>query len=90
VGKEQFSYRISKDGRLFVRWHGKSGGREIVLKGARARKLIAELPGMSREGEQLALARATGNFKRGNERPGGGRRSADSASARAAGSSRSS
>jgi len=70
VGKEQFSYRISKDGRIFVRWHGKPG-REVVLKGARARKLIAELPGMDREGEQLALARARGNFKRGNERPRG-------------------
>jgi hypothetical protein len=41
------------------------------LKGAQARKLIAELPGMDRGQEQLALARATGNFKRGNERPGG-------------------
>jgi hypothetical protein len=27
--------------------------------------IIAELPGMSHEEEQLALARATGNFKRG-------------------------
>lgn len=71
MGKEEFSYRVSRDGRLFVRWHGQPGGREIVLKGARARKLIAELPGMSRERAQLALARATGNFKRGNERQGG-------------------
>lgn len=68
MGKEQFSYRITKNGKVFVWWHGRHGKREIVLKGARADRLIAELPGMGREQEQLALARATGNFKRGNER----------------------
>jgi hypothetical protein len=66
---EQFSYRITKNGKLFVYWHGKDGKREIVFKGAKAEKLIRELPGMDREAQQLALARATGNFKRGNERP---------------------
>ncbi len=71
MGNEQFSYRITKNGKVFVWWHGSRGKREIVLKGARADKLIAELPGMDREQEQFALARATGNFKRGNERPGG-------------------
>lgn len=69
VGNEQFSYRITKNGKVFVWWHGRHGKREIVLKGARADKLIAELPGMDHEQEQLALARITGNFKRGNERP---------------------
>lgn len=71
MGNERFSYRIAKNGKVFVRWHGGRGKRKIVLKGARAEKLIAELPGMDREREQLALARATGNFKRGSERPGG-------------------
>ncbi len=70
MGKEEFSYRITKGGKLFVWWHGERGKKEIVLGGARANKLIAELPGMNLEQEQLALARATGNFKRGNERPG--------------------
>jgi hypothetical protein len=41
----------------------------VVLKGARANKLMAGLPGMDSEQRQLALAKATGNFKRGNERP---------------------
>jgi hypothetical protein len=40
----------------------------VVLKGARADKLIAGLPRMDPEDQQLTLARATGNFKRGNER----------------------
>jgi len=68
LGNEQFTYRITKNGKLFVYWHGANGKREIVLKGARAEKLIRELPGMDGDEQQLALARATGNFKRGNER----------------------
>jgi hypothetical protein len=40
------------------------------LKGRQAEKLIGDLPRMNPEQEQLALAKATGNFKRGNERPG--------------------
>ena len=35
MDKEQFSYRISKNGKLFVNWHGKQGKREIVLKDPR-------------------------------------------------------
>ena len=69
MGKEPFSYRITKNGKLFVHWHGKNGKREIVIKGARAEKLISELPTMNQNQQQLAFARATGNFKRGNERP---------------------
>ena len=71
MGKEQFSYRITKNGKVFVYWHGTPGRREIVLKGARAERLIRDLPTMSPEERQLALARATGNFKRGNERRSG-------------------
>ena len=65
---ERFSYRITKNGKLFVYWHGTNGKREIVLKGAKSERLITQLPGMDHEAQQLALARATGNFKRGNER----------------------
>lgn len=69
MGGERFSYRITKNDKLFVYWHGQGGKREIVLKGAKAEKLIRGLPTMDPEAKQLALARATGNFKRGNERP---------------------
>ena len=71
MGKEQFSYRITKNGKVFVYWHGKQGKREIVLKGARAARLIRDLPTMNPKEQQLALARSTGNFKRGNERQSG-------------------
>jgi len=63
----QFSYRITKDGKVFIEWRGRPAK---VLKGQQAEKFISALPQMSREQEQLALAKATGNFKRGNERPG--------------------
>jgi hypothetical protein len=42
-----------------------------VVTGARAAKLTSELPTMNPEEKQLALAKATGNFKRGNERQSG-------------------
>ena len=70
MGKERFTYRITKNGKVFVHWHGTNGKREIVLGGAKAAKLIVELPAMDDESQQLALAKATGNFKRGNERQG--------------------
>jgi hypothetical protein len=70
MGKQQFSYRITKNGNLFVNWHGEQGKREIVIKGPRAKRLSSELPAMDPEQQQLALARATDNFKRGNERQG--------------------
>ena len=69
MGKEQFSYRITRNGKVFVYWCGNHGQREIVLKGVRAERLIRELPSMTPDQQQLALARSTGNFKRGNERP---------------------
>ena len=65
---EQFSYRITKDEKVLIYWQGRQG---VILKEARAQKLLAELsglPGIDPEKEQLALAKATGNFKRGNER----------------------
>jgi hypothetical protein len=45
MGKEQFSHQITKIGKVLVYWHGANGKREIVLKGARAEKLIEDLPG---------------------------------------------
>ena len=67
MGNEEFSYGITKDGKLLVYWHGRHDKREIVLNGKRADRLAAGLPGMDREREQLALAQITGNFKLGNE-----------------------
>lgn len=59
-----FDYRITKDGRVLV----SRGGRLIVtVAGADARRLISLLGADDDEDQQL-LARATGNYRRGNER----------------------
>lgn len=64
--EEQFSYKTSKDGKLFVYWHGK----EVrTYAGLKAASIVEELDAAtSTREEQFALARVTGNFKRGNEK----------------------
>jgi len=39
-----------------------------TLSGKAAQKFIAEIDGLDGQATQLLLAKATGNFKRGNER----------------------
>ncbi len=68
---KMFSYKTIKGGRLLVEWQGNT---VRVLKGPRAWKLARELEMADPEGVQLTLAKATGNFKRGNERAGRGGR----------------
>jgi len=61
---DPFSYRITKDGRVLV----SRGGRRIVtVAGAAADRLIPLL-GMDDDEDQQLLARATGNYRHGNER----------------------
>ena len=62
--KDPFRYRITKDGRVLV----SRGGRLIVtVAGAKAERLVALL-GADEPSDQQLLARATGNYRRGNER----------------------
>jgi len=62
----EFSYRTSKDGTVFIAWLGRQ---VVVLKGAAADKFLARIALAGDEEEaQLVMAKATGNFKRGNER----------------------
>lgn len=67
LDEENFTWRTSKDGKVFISWHGKQ---VTVLKGKPAQKLLAQLNGADERETQLALAKVTGNFKRGNERKG--------------------
>jgi len=62
---EPFSYRVTKDGRVLVAFHGRH---VVTVAGRPADRLAAALADADNEQEQLLLARATGNFKRGNER----------------------
>lgn len=65
MGHETFDVRYTKDGRARIFWEGRC---VLTLGGERAAALRAELDGAGFEAQQYALQRATGNFKRGNER----------------------
>jgi hypothetical protein len=62
-----FDYQITKDKRILISFHGKV---VTILAGLQAQKLITHLINEDEEQIQLVLARATGNFKHGNERRG--------------------
>ncbi len=64
---EVFTYRINKDKKVFIAWHGKQ---VTVLKGKEAQKFMSRIANLDHKEAQLVMAKATGNFKRGNERTG--------------------
>ncbi len=71
MGKEVFSYRLTKKGEVRIFWEGHGSRHGVMtLGGVRGRKLSDELSASdSDDGVQNTLRRVTGNFKRGNERP---------------------
>ena len=60
-----FSFRETKDGKVFIAWHGKS---VVTLQGKAAEKFLAAVSSADADQVQLLMARITGNFKRGNEK----------------------
>jgi hypothetical protein len=61
-----FSAVVTRDDRVLVSYDGRQ---VVALAGADARKVIERLElAEGEEAEQMVLAKATGNFKRGNER----------------------
>ena len=62
---EVFSYRVTKNKKVFISYHGK---KVTTLSGSKAEKFIAEIEGADGKESQLVMARVTGNFKRGNEK----------------------
>ena len=61
---DPFDYEVTQAGQVRIF----RGGREVVVvRGAAANALVARL-GISAVADQQALARVTGNYKRGNER----------------------
>jgi hypothetical protein len=60
-----FSFRATKDGKVFVSWRGKQ---VTTLAGGRAQRFLARTDGASPDEQQLEMARVTGNFTHGNER----------------------
>jgi hypothetical protein len=61
-----FRCRATRDGRVLIERHG---ALVAVISGTRARRFLARSPNMDEREQQLALARLTGNYRRGNERP---------------------
>lgn len=62
---DPFDWRVTKDGQVLV----SRGGRVVTtVRGRSAVRLITALDRADDEGAQQLLARATGNYKRGNER----------------------
>jgi hypothetical protein len=57
-----FSYQASKDDTVRISWKGR------VVTTLRGREAVRFLDEIERGDEQLVMAKATGNFKRGNER----------------------
>lgn len=57
-----FSYQVRKNGEIVITHHGRKA---VVLRGKRADKFLSQLE--TRNPQEL-MARATGNYKRGNER----------------------
>jgi hypothetical protein len=65
VNPMAFEYRTTKDGRVLISYQGRT---VTTLKGGQARNFIERVVDADEDKVQLALAKATGNFKRGNER----------------------
>jgi hypothetical protein len=63
--EEPFSHRITKDGKVFIRWHGRQ---IMILKGESANKFITSIKQADSQQSQLLMARVTGHFKHGNEK----------------------
>jgi hypothetical protein len=61
---DPFSYRVTKDGRILV---SRAGRLIVTVAGAKAERLLGML-GADFAQDQELLARATGNYRRGNER----------------------
>jgi hypothetical protein len=65
LADDPFAYRVTKDGRVLI---DRGGRRVTVVAGAAAAALIAKLETADDASTQQLLARATGNYRRGNER----------------------
>ena len=64
LDEQVFSYRAARD-KVLISWYGKQ---VTVLRGEQARKFLRKIDGLEGKDAQLIMAKATGNFKRGNER----------------------
>ena len=65
LDEEPFDYKELKDNKVQIYWNNKP---VMLLKGSAAQKILMKLKKTEGKEIQLALAKITGNFKRGNEK----------------------
>ncbi len=65
LDEEFFSYRVSKDNKVFIYWHEKQ---VMILKGKDSEKFLSRIENADSKEAQLIMAKITGNFKHGNEK----------------------
>lgn len=65
VDRDVFSFRAHKDGTVRIAYQGKV---VTTLAGKEATRFLTRVDGAGSAQAQLAMAKVTGNFKRGNER----------------------
>jgi len=65
LDEEVFTYRQTKDNKVLIYWMGKQ---VTILSGKQAEKFLARIANAEFKEAQLIMAKATGNFKRGNEK----------------------
>jgi hypothetical protein len=63
--EEPFSYRLSKDNKVFIFWNEKQ---VMILKGKESEKFLDKVEKADTTESQLIMAKITGNFKHGNEK----------------------
>jgi len=63
--EEVFSYKVSKDKKIFIFWHGKQ---VMILNAKQSQKFLAKIEKADFLETQLIMAKITGNFKHGNEK----------------------
>lgn len=65
LDKDVFSYQTTKRNTVFIFWRGKC---VTTLKDSAAAQFLAKIARADQHGQQLLMAKITGNFKHGNER----------------------
>jgi hypothetical protein len=68
LAAEPFAYRATRDGVVFISWHGKT---VTTLKGKPAATFLGTIANLDTGDAQLLMAKATGHFKHGTERLSG-------------------
>ena len=65
LDEEPFSYKVSKDKKVFLYWHDKL---VMILKEKDSKKFLERIENAELKEAQLIMAKITGNFKHGNEK----------------------